>query len=88
MAQYLLEVYLARSDAQGVAPSRSGAPADPLAGQGAGISLLRAIYIPEDETCFYLYEADSADVVRESAKRAEIAGRVVTAITQVKGAKP
>ena len=51
--------------------------------------IVHAIYVPEDQTCFYLYEADSADEVREAAHRAQIgAGRVVAAITQVKGAKP
>jgi hypothetical protein len=40
------------------------------------------LFVPEDETCFYLYEAASADDVREAARRANLpAETVVEAIT-------
>ena len=29
---------------------------------------LRSLYIKEDETCFFLYAAESADAVREAAR--------------------
>lgn len=33
---------------------------------------LRTIFVPEDETCFHLFEAVSADAVAEASKRAAI----------------
>jgi hypothetical protein len=79
MARYLLEVYVGACE---------GAGTDRLAAAGTPVSLLSAIYVPEDETCFYLYEADSADDVRELARRAHIDNaRVVAAITDTEGAR-
>lgn len=34
---------------------------------------LRSIYLPEDETCFLLYEAESAEVARRVAVFADVA---------------
>ena len=33
---------------------------------------LRSIFVPEDETCFFLYEAETAEQVEEAARRAAI----------------
>ena len=38
--------------------------------EGTPVRYLRSIFVPEDEACFYLYEAASADSVREAARRA------------------
>jgi hypothetical protein len=47
---------------------------------------VRAIFVPEDETCFFLYEAGSADVVRAAAARAGLrSGRVTEALGERKG---
>ena len=34
------------------------------------VRYVRAIFVPEDETCFFLYEAGSVDAVRKAARRA------------------
>jgi hypothetical protein len=36
------------------------------------VRFLRSVFVPEDETCFYLYEAASVDDVREAARRAAL----------------
>ncbi len=33
---------------------------------------VRSVFVPEDEACFYLYEAPSAEAVREAARRAAL----------------
>jgi hypothetical protein len=72
VAEYLVEVYVARGD--GTAPDlgaeRVQRAAEELTREGTPVEFLRAIFVPEDETCFYLYDADSADAVREAAGRA------------------
>jgi hypothetical protein len=72
MAEYLVEVYVARGD--GTAPDlgaeRAQRTAEELTREGTPVEFLRAIFVPEDETCFYLYEAASADAVRVAAERA------------------
>jgi hypothetical protein len=41
------------------------------------------VFVPEDETCFYVYEADSADDVLDAARRAGLSSeRVVEAIVE------
>lgn len=74
MAEFLVELYVSRADA--AAAERSGqsarCAAEELALQGIPVRYVRSIFVPEDETCFLLYEADSADVVRAAARRAEL----------------
>jgi hypothetical protein len=44
--------------------------AQALAREGTQVRFLRSIFVPEEETCFYLYEGPSADAVRAAATRA------------------
>lgn len=54
--------------------------------EGVPVRFLRSIYVPEEETCFYLYEARSVDDVRDAAQRAALTFECVArAITQSKG---
>lgn len=59
--EYLLELYLPRGNALGPGAEELSA---------AGTNVLRSIVVPEDETCYLLCEADSADAVRVAATRA------------------
>jgi hypothetical protein len=46
----------------------------------------RSIFVPKDETCFHLYEADSGEAVREAAQRAELPfDRIAEAVAEPKG---
>jgi len=82
MAEFLLEVYAAQSDSQGVdaAARRARAAAQALASEGPEVRYVRCIFVPDDETCFYVYEADSVETVHEVARRAGLpVDRVVEA---------
>jgi hypothetical protein len=83
MPTYLLEAYMPRSQAQGAraAGRRARAAADELSRQGVPIRYIRTTFLPDDETCFHLFEASSAEVVEQASRRAELGrARVVTAI--------
>ena len=77
MQSYLVEVYLPRSRAHEARAMgrRARAAAEALAHDGVPIRYVRTTYLPDDETCFHVFEAASADVVEEAGRRAEL-GRV------------
>jgi uncharacterized OsmC-like protein len=82
MTEFLAELYVSKD---GGAASRDGwvrlaRAAAELTAEGRSVRLLRAIDVPEDETCFLLFEACAADAVHETARRAAvICERVVEA---------
>jgi len=62
--------------------TRSSGPRLPAAGElttPGAVRHLQTILLPEDETCFILVEACSAEVVREAAGRAGIGVDRITA---------
>ena len=84
MDQYLVELYLPRRDEAALADAamRAGAACDALASEGTHVRYLRTIFVPQDEICFHLYEAQAADAVGEASLRAEIAyERIVRAVS-------
>jgi hypothetical protein len=72
VTEYLVELYVPRSDKAHVdlRDGHARLAAEQLAREGTAVRYLRSIFIPADETCFYLYEAASPDAVREAAQRA------------------
>ena len=83
MAEYLVELYVARDDSaaleRGAAHARQAA--EELTREGTPVRFLRSIFVPEDETCLYLYEASSAAAVRDALGRAALLfDRVVEAV--------
>ena len=80
MPNYVVERYRSRSD-----PDSLRAMADRLAAGARSeashghIRYVHTIFVPEDETCFLLYEAASEDLVREAALRAALAFDRITA---------
>ncbi len=84
MPSYLVETYLARGDAtdRAVREERARSAAAELTPGDAGVRLQFAIHVPEDETCFYVYEAPSADQAALAAQRAGLDPiRVVEAVS-------
>ena len=85
MAEFLVEFYVSRSDAGAVelGAVRAREAAEELAREGMPVRYLHSIFVPEDETCFFLYEAGSADAVREAGGRAALRfERVAEAIAE------
>ena len=90
MAEYLVELYVAQGD-QAVArhhvaaAERAGAD---LTREGRAVRYLQSFFVPEDETCFLHYEADSVDLVTEAVGRAGLRlEHVSAATTSVAGAQ-
>jgi len=80
---YLVETYLARSgaDARGERDRRARSAAAELAQKGSRIRFVGSTYVPEDEMCFFTFDAASSDVVRRAAELAGLeAMRVVEAV--------
>ena len=67
MAEFIVEVYVPRTGAIGTASVRAAAEAHP-----SPVRYLRAILVPEDETCYLLFDAASVDDVRAVVTRAAV----------------
>jgi hypothetical protein len=72
MPSYLVEAYVPRAQAQDAraAGRRARAAARQLAREGASVRYVRTTLLPEDETCFHLFEAGSEEAVAEVCRRA------------------
>jgi hypothetical protein len=83
VAEFLLEIYVPRTDGLAVerGEARARIAAEELSREGTPVRFVRSIFVPEDETCFYLCEAASNDAVRQLAKRAGLSfDRVVESV--------
>lgn len=83
MPSYLVESYLprARADELRDAAERARLAAEALASEGRAVRYLRSTFLPVDEVCLYLLEAESAEVAGEAMERAGISfERVVEAL--------
>lgn len=86
MGEFLVELYVARDGAAAVehGSQLSRLASEELTREGTPVRFLRSIFVPEDETCFHLYEAPSADAVREVARRVGLpVERVTEAVATV-----
>jgi hypothetical protein len=84
VAEFLAELYVSRLDSATVERSSQKAclAAEELTREGTPVRWLRSIFVPEDETCFLLYESGSAEAVREAAGRASLTfERIAAAVT-------
>jgi hypothetical protein len=74
MQEFLVELYVPRADRAGAeaAAERALSAAAELTREGTPVRYLRSIFVPEDETCFFLYEAASAEDVERATRRASL----------------
>jgi hypothetical protein len=84
MSKFLVEAYVPAAVAHDTHSGVDGVAdaAGELSREGTPVRLLHAIFVPEDETGFYLYQARSSEAVREAATRAGLRfERVTEALT-------
>lgn len=83
MPAFLVERYLPRSHAAEIEAEvgRARIAAESLTDDGRPVRYLRTTVLPDDETCFHLFEAGSVDVVSELCVRAGLLhARIVRAV--------
>ena len=66
MTEFLVELYRSHTEVQaaGEDAERARHAAQSLTRDGTAVRLVRSFFVPEDETCFLLFAAASADAVR------------------------
>jgi len=74
MTEFIVELYVPRNDCDAVAAvaTRLTEAAAELTAEGRIVQFVRSIFVPADETCFLLVQGDTADDVRETARRAGV----------------
>jgi hypothetical protein len=85
MAHFLAETYVPRSrtDDSSRAARCARAAAEQLSREGTSVWYVRTTLLPEDETCFHVFEALSAVAVGEVGRRAGLNwARVVLAVEE------
>ena len=77
MPSYFVEIYApGESDVADLAARARTAAGDE-------VRYIRSVFVPEDETCFHLFEGPSAEAVKELSERARLeAARVVEAFEE------
>jgi len=88
VAQYLVELYVPRRAQPTLvdAAERARLASEQLTNEGKHVRYLRTIFMPQDEICFHLYEAQAADVVGEASILAQIPyERIVPAVSVDRG---
>ncbi|HKP18499.1 MAG TPA: nickel-binding protein [Gaiellaceae bacterium] len=88
MPDFLVELYLSRTDLAAVErrAERARLAAEALSREGTPVRYVGSIFMPEDETCFLLYEAGRAQDVEEAARRAAVpVERLAEVLTEGRG---
>lgn len=81
MRSYLVEVYQPRAGAN-VAVARARSAAEAVSRAGTPVRYVRSIFVPEDETCFHVFESQSKDAVLAATQRAAFAfARIAEAVS-------
>jgi hypothetical protein len=83
--RFLVEVFAPRLGVGDLAAAeeRARAAATSVSRRNAAVRYLHATYVPEDETCFHVFEAPSAELVAQASALAGFGGgRIVQALEE------
>lgn len=74
MASYVAEAYLPRLSREELSSfeQRLRRAAQIVSRSGTPVEHVRSVHVPDDETCFYFFEAVSAEAVGAAGKQAEL----------------
>src|SRR5581483_7669569 len=74
MSEYLLEFYVARDDDRGASDGGESVrvAAEELTRRGSAIHVRWSMFVPDEETCFVLFEAESPEAVSDAAVLANL----------------
>jgi hypothetical protein len=80
VTEFVVELYIAETDRDSAQRGANDArfAAEAITREGTPVRFLRSIFVPEDETCFLMFEAASIDTVRDTARRAALPFERVT----------
>jgi hypothetical protein len=81
--RYLVEAYVPRSRAREARAAGRDARAatEELSREGTTVRYVRTTFLPNDETCFHVFEAASEEAVGEVCRRAGLrSARIVPAV--------
>jgi hypothetical protein len=81
MAEFLVESYVSRAGAEAEV-ARAAARMRATASDGGAVRYLRSIFVPEDETCFYVFESPSSRAVEDLCRRAALTFDRVTEVVE------
>ncbi len=75
VTEYLVELYVSPSETEAVAHlvSYARTAAEEQSERGVPVRYVRAISVPEEETCFVFYDAPSREAAVETARLAKLA---------------
>jgi hypothetical protein len=87
LTRYLVELHRPALGWEDVHTLGNGlrAAAHELRAEGTPVRFLRTVHVPEDDSCFLLFEAPSVAAVNEAVRRATPAVKRVTAVIQNAG---
>jgi Nickel responsive protein SCO4226-like len=80
--EFMVELYAPASTLGSDARAAEDA-ARSLRDEGLAVWYLRSIVIPDDETCFHVFEAPSLEAVREVARRATVRFERIVPVIEV-----
>jgi hypothetical protein len=81
--RYLVETYVPRAQVQEAqaAGLRARAAAELLSREGMVVRHIRTTFLPDDETCFHIFDAESEEIVRDVCRQAGLDSlRIVPAV--------